>query len=70
MTDGSINPRVKTAKAVTGGYMRYLLNDTGQAGLIWLGEASNGISGMAGNGPAGSARKVAALYERTDTMIG
>jgi len=69
MADGNVAPQTKTAAALTGGYLGYRLNDTGPVSLIWLGKASNGISDMAGNGPAGAARKVAALYERTDTML-
>jgi hypothetical protein len=69
MTDGNVAPRTKIAKALTGGYLEYRLNGPDQAGLIWLGEASNGIRDTAGNGSVRSAKEVAAIYERTDTIL-
>ena len=68
MTNGNVIGRAKIANAVTGGYLEGRWNGPDQASLIWLGEASNGIRDMAGNGSGRSAKEIAAIYERTNAI--
>ncbi len=67
-TGGNAIARPIAAKAVAGRYPEYQLNGPSPANPIWLGEASNGARDTASSRPVFYAKKIAALYERANTI--